>query len=100
MIFSAWFYCSLTFSDGILVSAHDDDDGDVVVAVHGQVRPDVLAAALLRELAAAKNGSAHRAAEGASAIFAGIGFVCKLLRWHSRKQRRQVHNLQLHFRVT
>ena len=37
MIFSAWFYCSLTFSDGILVSAHDDDDGDVVVAVHGQV---------------------------------------------------------------
>ena len=71
MIFSAWFYCSLTFSDGILVSAHDDDDGDVVVAVHGQVRPDVVAAALLRELAAAKNGSAHRAAEGASAILAG-----------------------------
>ena len=53
-------------TDGLVVAAHHDDDGDVVVALHGQVGP-VFTAAVLRELAAAQGGSADRAAPSAPA---------------------------------
>ena len=57
-------------ADGLVVAAHDDDDGDVVVALHGQVGP-VVAAAVLRELAAAQGGGADSPATGAPASDAG-----------------------------
>ena len=54
-------------TDWIVVAAHHDDDGDVVVALHGQVGQPVFTAAVLRELAAAKGGRADRPAPRAPA---------------------------------